>query len=447
MFAQWERWKHVPVLLFLLLVISLFMRTTATAVQSNTEDVKIPAPSSTAQKLYASVQDDLLQLRILIKNGRAQSSVGSGFLVGNSNLVVTNYHVISRIALEPETYEGEYVDTHKKRGAMQLLAVDVLHDLAIVSIDRKGTGFFKISGQLPALKHGQHLYALGNPLDLGFAISEGAYNGIIRRGVYEQLMFTGPINAGMSGGPCITVDGRLAGVNVSKRRDGELVSFLVPFAHVQTLLKQAVSLQSIPKKFDEIVGRQLLAHQSVMVNQLLAEPLAIKTLGKYSVPVRESDQMRCWGESYDKPDRTYTGEQIRCSMESALYVSDKLKTGQVSLHHQLTVSRDLGALRFAKLTSRIFKKEGLGSNKNRHITGPSCTEEFLAIRELSLRAVLCVRAYRKFAGLYDFTVLASTTDETLMNLESRMDIKGVSYENGMRISGLFLESFGAEKKP
>ena len=112
--------------------------------------------------------------------------------------------------------------------AVKLLAVDALHDLAVVQVGRQGKGYFNIPDALPTLTQGQYLYSLGNPLDLGFAISEGSYNGVIGRGFYDQLMFTGPINAGMSGGPNVTEDGRVAGVNVSKRLDGELVSFLVP---------------------------------------------------------------------------------------------------------------------------------------------------------------------------------------------------------------------------
>jgi S1-C subfamily serine protease len=49
-------------------------------------------------------------------------------------------------------------------------------------------------------------------------------------------MFTGPINSGMSGGPSVTANGDVAGVNVSKRLDGELVSFLVPARYAQQLL-------------------------------------------------------------------------------------------------------------------------------------------------------------------------------------------------------------------
>ncbi len=230
----------------------------ATAVMSAEDKVELPIPSSSAQRLYARAKADIVQLRSLLKNGRTQSSVGSGFLIGTSNLVVTNYHVMSQIALEPDVYTGEYVDTYGKRGKVELLAVDVLHDLAVVRIDRKGSGFFNVPDKLPVLSQGQYLYSLGNPLDLGFAISEGAYNGVISRSFYDQLMFTGPINAGMSGGPNVTVDGRVAGVNVSKRLDGELVSFLVPVRYVRDLLKKVAGQKQVPKDFKLVVGQQLL---------------------------------------------------------------------------------------------------------------------------------------------------------------------------------------------
>jgi len=445
-----KRWSiRLAGLASILLALGLLAYVNSAALEAETgeEQVKLPAPSTTAQKLYSSARDDLLQLRILLKNGRAQSTVGSGFLIDTSNLVVTNYHVVSQLALEPETYVGEYVDTHGRRGAMELLAVDVLHDLAVVRINRSGTGFFKIPELLSELKQGQYLYSLGNPLDLGFAISEGAYNGITRRGFYEQLMFTGPINAGMSGGPSITADGRVAGVNVSKRLDGELVSFLVPIRYARELLKKAASLQKTPKNFNETVGQQLLMHQATMVDHILSASLSIKILGNYRVPVRESDQMRCWGQSSDKPDMPYTVEQIKCSMESSIFVSDEMQTGHMSISHEYTRSTKLGALRFSRLASKSVKNETFGSHKDRRLTSPSCTEQFVTNGKLPMRAVLCVRAYRKFAGLYDFAVLSDSADENLMNLESRLDIKGVSYENGLRISRIFLESIGREKKP
>ncbi len=423
----------------LLITISFFYQQTY-AITPATPDTKIsmPAPSSRAQNLFDAARNDLLQIRVLLKNGRTQSSVGSGFLIGTSNLVVTNYHVVSQIVMDPQLYVGEFIDTNGKRGTVKLLAVDALHDLAVVSVNRQGTGYFQVPDALPNLKQGQYLYSLGNPLDLGFAISEGAYNGVIRRGFTQQFMFTGPINAGMSGGPNITENNQLAGVNVSKRLDGELVSFLVPVEYVRDLLKKAAA----PSKteFKASVGQQLLAHQNAMIDTILVTPFNLKTLGAYQVPMRESDQMRCWGRSNKEKEASYRFSSVDCAMESAIFVSDQLQVGHVAIRHEFVKSVDLGALRFYALQSQSFKNEQFGNDKDPNRTAPQCQEHFVKNAHLPLRAVLCVRAYREFEGLYDFSLLTATTDSNLYNLQSRLDANGVSYENGLRISRAFLDA-------
>jgi len=428
------------------LAVSLLCTHAAVALAAE-DKIELPKPSSSAQRLYSRAQSDIVQLRSLLKNGRTQSSVGSGFLIGTSNLVVTNYHVMSQIALEPDIYVGEYVDTNGKRGAVELLAVDVLHDLAVVRIGRNGDGFFNVPDKLPVLSQGQYLYSLGNPLDLGFAISEGAYNGIISRGFYDQLMFTGPINAGMSGGPSVTVDGRVAGVNVSKRLDGELVSFLVPVRFVRDLLKKVATQKQVPKEFKLVVGQQLLGHQTTMVERLVKTPLTFKELKPYRVPVWESDQVRCWGRSNSKQRKPYLMDQVNCAMESAIFVSDQTQTGHISIQHRLLQSTELGSLQFAVLAGRFFKNQINGGHKDTRYTAPQCVEQFVNNGKLPLRAVLCVRAYRKFPELYDFTLLTASTDDGKMSLQSRIETTGVSYENGLRISRIFLEQSGKEVKP
>lgn len=404
------------------------------------ENAALPPPSSAAQKVYSAAKGDLLQIRMLLKNGRSQSTVGSGFMVGTSNLVLTNYHVVSQMALDPDVYVAEYIDTDGKSGPVELLAVDVLHDLAVVRINRNGSGFFNIPEKLVKLTQGQYLYSLGNPLDLGFAISEGSYNGIISRSFYDQLMFTGPINSGMSGGPSVTVGGDVAGVNVSKRRDGELISFLVPVRYAQELLKKVQAQTTKPKDFNPLIGEQLLAHQRAMIDRLLDSPLSLKTMGPYQVPVRESEQVRCWGRSNVKAEATFNADTMACAMESAIFVSDSQQTGHVSMTHQYVRSAILDPVRFAVLASTLFKTDNLGSTKDRRMTGPMCTEKFVKTKSLPLRAVTCVRAYRKFAGLYNFTLLTASTDDARATLQSRLDLSGVSYENGVRTTRAFLEA-------
>jgi S1-C subfamily serine protease len=410
------------------------------------ETAALPTPSSAAQTLYSAARADLLQIRMLLRNGRSQSSVGSGFLVGTGNLVLTNYHVVSQMALDPDVYVGEYVDTDGKSGPVELLAVDVLHDLAVVRVDRAGTGFFKVPDKPVKLAQGQYLYSLGNPLDLGFAISEGAYNGIVTRSFYEQLIFTGPINSGMSGGPTVTAAGVVAGVNVSKRRDGELVSFLVPVKYAQELLRKAEQQPHPPKDFNPLIGQQLLAHQRALIDRLLAEPLSMRTMGPYQVPVRESQQLRCWGRSNFRAEAEYTLDAVSCAMEAAVYVSDTQQTGHVSMTHQVLRSSALHPLQFAVLASSRFRVDSIGAGRDTRLTRPACTEMFVHTATLPVRAVTCVRAYRKFAGLYNFTLLAASTDDPHASLQSRLDLAGVSYDNGLRATRAFLSALGRSRR-
>lgn len=405
----------------------------------------LPTPSSAAQGLYSAAKGDLLQIRMILKNGRSQSTVGSGFMVGTSSLVLTNYHVVSQMALDPDVYAGEYIDTDGKTGPVELLAVDVLHDLAVVRVNRVGTGFFQVPEQTVKLVQGQSLYSLGNPLDLGFAISEGAYNGVVTRSFYDQLIFTGPINSGMSGGPSITAAGMVAGINVSKRRDGESVSFLVPVRYAQELLRKVALQSHPPKNFNPLIGQQLLAHQREMIDRLLAEPLSIKTMGPYRVPVRESQQLRCWGRSNFRLEAEYTADSVSCAMEAAIYVSDTQQTGHVSMTHQYLRSSSLHPLQFAFLASSQFRVDRLGSSRDTRLTRPSCSEEFVQTASLPLRAVTCVRAYRKFAGLYNFTLLTASTDDAQASLQSRLDLAGVSFENGLRVTRAFLSALGRSR--
>lgn len=405
-----------------------------TALRSSTETA-----SSAAQQLYARAQRDLLQLRVLLKNGDSQSSVGSGFLIGTTNLVVTNYHVVSQIALEPDTYIGQYKTTDGASGAIELLAVDVLHDLAVVRVDRQGSGFFHLpgDGQLAKLEQGERLYSLGNPLDLGFTITEGTYNGISSRGFSDQLMFTGPVNPGMSGGPNITADGSLAGVNVAHRRDGELVSFLVAARYVQALLARVSPGMEAPASFEPIIGEQLLQHQAIMVNKLLETPFTLKRLGSYQVPVRESEQVRCWGGS-NNSNKTYSSASIHCSMESEVFVSGDLQTGHITLRHKYLHSKTLNALQFSRLISGEFGGQVYSTAKSDTITPAACYEKFVRTNQLPVRALVCSEAYHQFPGLYDFTLITASTDQGDKNLQSMINILGVSFENGTRLAQEFL---------
>lgn len=57
-----------------------------------------------AEAVYATAPPRLLQIRTLLASAGQQTSIGSAFLVSADGLAITNYHVVSHVVFEPNTY-------------------------------------------------------------------------------------------------------------------------------------------------------------------------------------------------------------------------------------------------------------------------------------------------------------------------------------------------------
>ena len=201
------------------------------------------APADTmdaSQRAFGRARDMLLQVRTLLRGQDSQASVGSGFVVTEEGHLITNYHVVSQFALRPAQYRLVYATADGRQGALQLLDVDVVHDLALLKLADPsalaGRGVLRFRPDSEPLVRGERIHSLGNPLDVGFAVVGGAYNGLVERSFLPTVFFGGSLSSGMSGGPSLDDRGRVIGVNVATRRDGEQVSFLVPGTFAEKLL-------------------------------------------------------------------------------------------------------------------------------------------------------------------------------------------------------------------
>jgi hypothetical protein len=397
----------------------------------------VPAPSSAAQRAYDRASGALVQIRVLLAGVRSKSSAGSGFFVSGDGLILTNYHVISSLALEPDRYTAEYVATDGSSGRLTLVAFDAPHDLALVRAQRGAGPVLKLApaGERP-LKSGQRIFALGNPLDLGFAIAEGTYNGMIEQHFYEQIFFTGALNPGMSGGPALDEEGRVIGVNVAKRLDGELVSFLVPAARAAELLARAGVAET--RKFKAVVTEQLLAHQERVARRLLSQPMPAERLGQYRIPGSPGEWVRCWAGRAPENDAYVKVESNRCNANTGVYVSDRLSVGGIGIAHQF--GRSDSSLRFLHRHARGFASESVGPRRGGSVFGATrCVEDFVRSEPGTLRVVVCSRAYRDHAGLYDFIVAAASSDSSTSGLQTQLQVRGFSYDNGLHIVRHVLE--------
>ena len=409
-----------------------------------------PAPvvSVSARRLYERARGQLLQIRTLLKTQDSQASVGSGFVVSDAGHVVTNYHVISQFALEPDSYRLRYATTDGQAGALELLDFDARRDLALLRAvdDGKGVGL-KGRGALPfrppsqPLAKGERIYSMGNPHDVAFAVVEGNYNGLVDRGFDPLIYYAGGINPGMSGGPVLDEEGRVVGVNVSTLQFSQQVSFLVPGEFAAALVQRSLEAKPIRAAAWGRLREQLTRYQDELVTRFLAQPWESANQLRYRLPVPKQDFMRCWGQGTAADTKGLAYERSQCRMDHALFVSGSLQTGWLDMSHEAYDGTKLGALRFARQYSASFRNERLGqADKLR--TAPYCKEQFVDQGGLPLRGVVCLRAYRKLDGLHDLTVLVTTVDSATQGALGRFDARGVSFDNALKLAAHYLGGFG-----
>jgi hypothetical protein len=407
--------------------------------------------SASARRIYDAARPRLLQVRTLLRDQDSQASVGSGSLVGPGGLILTNYHVISQVALEPQRYRLNFQMADGEKGALQLIAFDVVHDLALVrmatppaAVAARGTFDFRPSAA--PLSQGERIFSLGNPLDVGFAVVEGTYNGLVERSFLPQILFSGSLNPGMSGGPVHDDKGRVVGVNVATRRDGQQISFLVPAQFAQALIARGAAARPIVGNVEAELARQLVEHQQALTTRFVALPWRQIKHAHYGMPVPQEEFMRCWGSSNPVDAKGLQFERSDCQMDTAIYISQTLRTGDLAVRHEVYDGTRLGALRFAQEYSQSFQNEAMG-RRTRDLTAPKCKEDFVENAGLPMRTVMCLRAYRRLPGLYDIAVLTTSVDAKTEGVQGRFDARGVSFANAMLLATHYLEGFAWKRSP
>jgi len=419
----------------------------APAASAPTAQAQPPVVSASARRLYERSKGQLLQIRTLLKTQDSQASVGSGFVVSDDGHVVTNYHVVSQFALEPDSYRLRYATTDGQSGALELLDFDARRDLALLrAVDDgkggglKGRGALAFRPQSQPLAKGERIYSMGNPHDVAFAVVEGNYNGLVERSFDPLIYYAGGINPGMSGGPVLDEDGRVVGVNVSTLLFAQQVSFLVPGEFAESLVKRSLGAKPIHAAAWGRLRDQLTRYQDELVTRFLSAPWESANNDRYRLPVPKQEFMRCWGRSTASDTKGLDFERSQCRMDHALFVSGSLQTGWLDMSHEAYDGEKLGALRFARQYSGSFRNERLGgADKLR--TAPYCKEQFVDRDGLPLRAVVCLRAYRKLEGLHDLSILVTTVDSSTHGALGRFDARGASFDNALKPAAHSLEGF------
>ena len=145
---------------------------------------------------------------------RRASSLGSGFIIDDAGIVVTNFHVIENAEEITVTLADETVFT------AEVLGQDQKTDIAVLKIDPGDTKLTAVPfGDSDSLRVGDWVLAIGNPFGLGGTVTAGivsARGRDIGNGPYDDFIQTdASINRGNSGGPLFNVEGEVIGINTA----------------------------------------------------------------------------------------------------------------------------------------------------------------------------------------------------------------------------------------
>ncbi len=186
---------------------------------------------------------------------------GSGFVVSEDGLILTNRHVVSD---SDASYTVVFEDDSTYEATV--LAQDQFTDLAIISIEATGLAPLEL-GDSDSLKQGQTVIAIGNTLgEYSNTVTKGVISGLLRDlgGNYTDLIQTdAAINEGNSGGPLLNLAGQVIGINTAVDRSGEGIGFAIPINETK------IAIDSV-KEHGRII-RPALGIRYIQVTEEIAE--------------------------------------------------------------------------------------------------------------------------------------------------------------------------------
>jgi len=171
---------------------------------------------------------------------RQSSALGSGFIIDEKGIVVTNNHVIEGAEDIVVQVNGE------KKFKAKVVGADPLSDIAVLQIETKQKFIPVKFGDSDKARIGDWVIAIGNPFGFGGTVTSGiisARNRSLGLSRYEDYIQTdASINSGNSGGPLFDMNGDVIGINTAiLGRSGNVgIGFSIPSNSAKIVINQLI---------------------------------------------------------------------------------------------------------------------------------------------------------------------------------------------------------------
>ncbi len=178
------------------------------------------------------------------------SSLGSGVIVSEDGLILTNHHVVE------SADEIEVLLADGRRAKAKLVGSDPETDLAVLRVSLRGLPVVEFGNETQA-RIGDVVLAIGNPFGVGQTVTMGIVSALGRNqlgiNTFENFIQTdAAINPGNSGGALIDTHGRLLGINTAiySRTGGSLgIGFAIPVSTAKMVMEQIVATGTVTRGY------------------------------------------------------------------------------------------------------------------------------------------------------------------------------------------------------
>ena len=289
---------------------------------------------------------------------RKASALGSGFIIKESGIVITNNHVIANA-------EDILVRVGDKEYKAKLVGADPYMDVAVLKMETKDKFKPVKFGDSDLARVGDWAVAIGNPFGLGGTVTAGiisARNRDINLTRYDDFIQTdASINQGNSGGPLFNLKGEVIGINTAILGQGGSIGigFAIPANAASNVIDQliefgetkrgwlGVRIQQVTKEIAEV--EKLKKPQGALVASVGEKSPADKAGVKAGDIILEFDGKKI--DTMRKLPKVVANTKVGKSVELKIWRNKKLIT------KNLTLGRLESSEEFKEKKTKIIKKK------------------------------------------------------------------------------------------
>lgn len=274
-------------------------------------------------------------------------NIGTGFIVSDAGLVITNKHVVSDVGAKFQILTNK----EKKYDVLRIYR-DPLNDIAILQINISQNAEEKLKpvklGDSSKLQVGQFVIAIGTALgEFSNTVTTGVVSGLGRgitagdvfQGYVEQLdnviQTDAAINPGNSGGPLLNSAGEVIGVATAVARGGENIGFALPINLIKDSIKNFNEGGQFNRPYLGVVYR-MLSKETALLNEV-PEGAYLQSVVSNS-PANKAKLLP--GDIITKID----GQNLRASDDGGSDLSTIIAKKKVGDKISLTVFKDGGII-------------------------------------------------------------------------------------------------------